>query len=105
MKKSLSLSLSLALVLFAATAVTACSSTSTSESTGEYVDSSALTVKVKAALVEDTGLKSFDIGVETYKDSVQLSGFVDTAALKEKAGMVAAGVAGVRSVKNNLVVK
>ena len=103
MKKSLTFPLAIA--MFAMLAITACAGSLTSESTGEYVDSSALTVKVKAALVEDTGLKSFEIGVETYKDAVQLSGFVDTTALKEKAGMVAAGVSGVRSVKNNIVVK
>jgi len=100
-----SLPLSLAIAILAATAVTACSSTRTSESTGEYVDNSALTVKVKAALLEDAGLKSFKIGVESYKDSVQLSGFVNSESLKEKAGAVAASVPGVRSVKNDLVVK
>lgn len=96
--------MSLAAVLASAT-LAACSSSSTSESTGEYVDSAAITSKVKAALLADSGLKSFDIGVETYKDVVQLSGFVNSEQVKARAGQVAAGVAGVRSVRNNLVVK
>lgn len=100
-----SLPLSLAMAIFAASALSGCAATRTSESTGEYVDNSALTVKVKAALLEDEGLKSFKIGVESFKDSVQLSGFVDSDDMKTKAGSVAAGVAGVRSVKNDLVVK
>lgn len=95
----------LALILAATVPLAACSSSSTSESTGEYVDDSAITSKVKAALLGDSGLKSFSIGVETYKGTVQLSGFVNSDALKSRAGSVTAGVAGVKSVRNNLVVK
>ena len=103
MKKSLWMSLATALVL--AIPMTACTSTGTSESTGQYVDSAAITSKVKTALLNDSGLKSFDIGVETYKDEVQLSGFVNSDQVKARAGAVAAGVSGVRSVRNNLAVK
>jgi len=92
-----------AIALLAATA--ACSSTTKQESAGEYIDSSATTAKVKAAILNEPGLKSMQIGVETFKDEVQLSGFVDTAAMKVKAGQVAADVPGVKTVKNNLVVK
>lgn len=95
----------LALALFAAPALTACAGSSTSESTGEYVDDSAITAKVKAAMLEDAGLEGFDIGVETFKNAVQLSGFVETESEKVKAGQVARSVDGVRSVKNDLVVK
>ena len=95
----------LALALAGPIVLAACSSTPTSESTGEYVDGSATTSKVKAALLNDSGLKSFDIGVETYKDVVQLSGFVNSNEVKAHAGQVAANVSGVRSVRNNLVVK
>jgi len=95
----------LAIALLATVSVTACTSTATSESTGEYVDDAAITSKVKTALLNDAGLKSFSIGVETYKQVVQLSGFVNSDAVKARAGQVAAGVAGVRSVQNNLVVK
>ena len=104
MKKALWMPLVVALV--AAMTIAACTSSSrTTESTGEYVDDTAITSKVKAALLGDSGLKSFDIGVETYKDVVQLSGFVNSDQVKARAGEVAAGVSGVRSVQNNLVVK
>jgi osmotically-inducible protein OsmY len=86
-------------------ALTSCASTSTSESTGEYVDDATITAKVKAAILNEPGLKSLQISVETYKDVVQLSGFVDNAQSKTRAGQVAAGVAGVKSVRNDLVVK
>jgi osmotically-inducible protein OsmY len=64
-----------------------------------------ITSKVKAALLDDSGLKSFNIGVETYKETVQLSGFVSTDQVKARATQVAAGVPGVKSVRNNLIVK
>jgi osmotically-inducible protein OsmY len=85
--------------------VAACASSGTTESTGEYVDDTVITSKVKTALLGDSGLKSFDISVETYKDVVQLSGFVNSNQVKARAGEIAAGVPGVKSVRNNLVVK
>ena len=89
-----------------AIAVTACTSSSrTSESTGQYIDSAAITSKVKAALLNDSGLKSFDIGVDTFKDGVKLSGVVSSEQVKARAGDVARGVSGVRSVENDLIVK
>jgi len=103
MKKALWITFFAALV--ATTNLAACASSSTTESTGEYVDDATITSKVKAALLDDSGLKSFKIGVETYKDVVQLSGFVNSDHVKARAGEVAAGVHGVRSVRNNLVVK
>jgi len=75
------------------------------EGTGEYVDDSAITAKVKAAIVNEPSLKVFQINVETFKGEVQLSGFVDSARSVAKAGEVARGVKGVRSVKNSLIVK
>ena len=83
----------------------ACASTRTHESTGEYVDDSTITTKVKALLAEDDFLKSFQIGVETYKGTVQLSGFVNSQQAVDKAGEITRSVKGVRSVKNNLIVK
>ena len=83
----------------------ACASTRTHESTGEYVDDSVITTKVKALLAEDDFLKSFQIGVETYKGTVQLSGFVNSQNAVDKAGEIARSVKGVNSVKNNLIVK
>jgi hyperosmotically inducible protein len=104
MKKALWKPLVVALV--AAMPMTACTSSSrTTESTGEYVDDAAITSKVKAAILGEPGLKTLQIGVETYKNVVQLSGFVDNTQAKTRAGEVAAGVSGVKSVRNNLVVK
>lgn len=82
-----------------------CASTSTQESTGQYIDDSVITTKVKAKIAEDDVLKSFSISVETYKGVVQLSGFVNSQLTVDKAGRMASGVEGVKSVKNDLVVK
>ena len=82
-----------------------CASTSTSESTGQYVDDSAITVKVKAALVKDDTVKAREVNVETFKGIVQLSGFVATAEEKAQAGRIAAAVSGVADVKNNIAIK
>ena len=81
------------------------SSSRTVESTGEYVDDASITTKVKAAILNEPGLKTLQIGVETYKNVVQLSGFVDTPQAKARAGEVAASVPGVKSVRNDLTVK
>jgi len=83
----------------------ACASTSKQEGAGEYVDDSVITTKVKSQLAGDDFLKSFEISVETYKGIVQLSGFVDSQKAIDKAGEIARGVNGVKSVKNNLNVK
>jgi hyperosmotically inducible protein len=85
--------------------LTACTSTSTQESTGEFIDDSAISNKVRAQLVGDKDLNVFKIDVTTYKGVVQLSGFVNSAEIKARAGKVAAGVEGVKSVHNNLIVK
>jgi hyperosmotically inducible protein len=83
----------------------ACASTATRESTGEYVDDSVITTKVKALLAQDDFLKSFQISVETYKGRVQLSGFVNSRDAVRKAGEIARSVKGVSSVRNDLTVK
>ena len=86
--------------------IAACTaSTRTSESAGQYIDSSAITSKVKADLLGDSGLKSFAISVATFKDVVQLSGSVDTPQVKARATEIAAAVPGVRAVQNDLVVQ
>ncbi len=86
-------------------ALAACAPTATHESTGAYVDDAAITTKVKAAIFGDAALKVFEIHVETEKDVVQLSGFVDSRSMIGRATEVAGNVAGVRSVENGLVVK
>ena len=83
----------------------ACASTSKQEGAGEYVDDSVITTKVKSLLAADDFLKSFQIGVETFKGTVQLSGFVDSQKAVDKAVEITKSVKGVGSVKNNLIVK
>ncbi|HBO84685.1 MAG TPA: transporter [Deltaproteobacteria bacterium] len=87
------------------TSLFACASTNKGKSTGQYVDDSVITTKVKTALFNEPSLKSFQINVKTYKAVVQLSGFVDSAKSVSKAGEVAKGVEGVASVENSLLVK
>ena len=94
----------LVLLMLIATFV-ACASTSKQESAGEYVDDSVITTKVKSLLAADDFLKSFEISVETYKGTVQLSGFVGSEKAVDKAGEIAGSVKGVTSVKNDLIVK
>ncbi|MFH1983472.1 MAG: BON domain-containing protein [Pseudomonadota bacterium] len=94
----------LTLILFVA-AIVACGSTAKQEGTGEYVDDSVITTKVKSLLAADDFLKSFQVGVETFKGNVQLSGFVNSQQAVEKAGEISRSVKGVKSVKNDLIVK
>ena len=104
MKKRNGIIYCLVLLILIAT-FAACASTRTRESTGEYVDDSVITTKVKSLLAADDFLKSFQIGVETFKGVVQLSGFVNTQKAVDKAIEITRGVNGVKSVKNDLVVK
>lgn len=85
--------------------VVGCASTSTQEGTGEYVDDSVITTKVKAAIFNEPTLKSAEINVETFKGVVQLSGFVAAQASASKAADLARGVKGVKSVKNDIRMK
>ena len=80
-------------------------SASKKESPGEYIDDSVITTKVKAAVFEEPSLKSAEINVETFKGIVQLSGFVRSRADINKAVEVAKGVKGVKSVKNDMILK
>ncbi len=82
-----------------------CASTNKHEGTGEYVDDSVITSKVKAAILNEPGLSSAEINVETFKGVVQLSGFVSSRADINKAVAVARGVGGVKSVNNDMKLK
>ncbi|MDP2694776.1 MAG: BON domain-containing protein [Gallionella sp.] len=82
-----------------------CASTSTQEGTGEYVDDTVITTKVKAAIFGEPTLKSTEIKVETFKGVVQLSGFVSSAAAENKAVELARSVKGVKSVKDDMRIK
>jgi osmotically-inducible protein OsmY len=95
----------LALGTGVATLSSGCAGTATRESTGEYIDDATTTTKVKAAFVKDPLVKALDVKVDTFKGTVQLSGFVDTSEQKSRAEQIAAGVTGVAAVKNNITVK
>lgn len=82
-----------------------CAGSNTRQSTGQFVDDSTITAKVKAAIFDEDSLKSLQITVVTFKGTVQLSGFVDSTKSVNTAGQVARNVDGVKSVKNDLVVK
>ncbi len=98
-------SLKLILVSLFTAFLFSCASSQTAESTGEFLDSTAITSKVKASLIDNLGTKAFSIKVKTYKDQVQLSGFVDNASTREQAERVTHQIANVRKVINNIVVK
>ena len=85
--------------------VVGCASTSKQESTGEYIDDTVITTKVKTAIFNEPTLKSTEINVETFKGIVQLSGFVNSQADISKAAEVTRNVAGVTSVKNDMRLK
>jgi len=92
-------------VIFSLLFMVACASTSKKESTGEYVDDTVITTRVKAAILNEPSLKVSEINVETFKGVVQLSGFVAQASDISTAVKVAHDVGGVKAVKNDLRVK
>ena len=95
-------------VLVAAVALTAlagCASTQKHESAGQYIDDTAITTGVKAAIFNEPTLKSAEINVETLKGRVQLSGFVRSKENMDRATVVARGVSGVTSVSNDMKLK
>lgn len=98
-------SLSAMFVAMTLAAIGGCASTAQKEGTGEYVDDTAITTKVKTAIFSEPTLKVAEINVETFKGVVQLSGFVKTQGDISKAGDVARGVGGVKSVKNDIRIK
>ena len=82
-----------------------CASTPGQSGTGEFIDDSVITTKVKSELIAVPDLKSLQINVETFKGVVQLSGFVDSVESVQKAAEVARSIEGVVSVKNDLIVR
>ncbi len=82
-----------------------CGSTQKHESAGQYIDDTAITTRVKAAIFNEPTLKSAEINVETFKGRVQLSGFVSTRDNINRAVTVAQGVGGVTSVGNDMRLK
>jgi hyperosmotically inducible protein len=82
-----------------------CAGSPTQESTGEYLSDTWITTKVKAALIDDSIVKATEVNVETFKGAVQLSGFVSSAEAMNQAVVVARGIEGVTSVKNDMRIK
>ena len=82
-----------------------CAGTTWQESTGEYIDDTLLTSRVKSELLNDPGVSGLAVNVETFKGTVQLSGFVKTVAERNRAVQLVRGVAGVRQVKNDILIR
>lgn len=93
------------IAVFMVLALAACAGTSKQEGTGEYFDDSVITTKVKAALLKDPVVSGLAVNVETFKGTVQLSGFVKTAAERDLAVKLAREVGGVKSVKNDILIR
>jgi osmotically-inducible protein OsmY len=85
--------------------LSACSVMSGRETAGQYVDDTTITARVKSAIIQHPELKARQIHVETFQGTVQLSGFIDSSKEKLKSEELARNIAGVRSVKNNLIVR
>jgi hyperosmotically inducible protein len=92
------------IVMATLAALAACAGTRTQQSTGENIDDTVITAKVKAALIDDPVTKARQIQVDTFRGTVQLNGFVDSADEKTAASRVTHSVNGVQNVRNNLVV-
>jgi len=97
--------LSAAFLAITLVSVVGCASTSKQEGTGQYIDDTVITAKVKAAIFDDHLTKASEINVETFKGVVQLSGFVISQAAASRAVELARNVNGVRSVKNDMRLK
>lgn len=82
-----------------------CAAHQHARSGGEILDDSAITTKVKSALLAEKDVNSFDIKVKTFKGDVQLSGFVDSQWQIDKAVQLASAVNGVQNVTNDLIHK
>lgn len=111
MKKIINKPLTVALTLACASLMplglmsTGCAGDRYHESTGENIDDTATTGRVKKALHSDTEYKFGDVKVSTFKGTVQLSGFTDSRAAKDRAGEIAKSVEGVKDLQNNITVK
>lgn len=89
----------------AVVSVTGCAVARDQQTVGSYVDDAAITTKVKAKFAEDPAVSAMSLSVETLKGTVQLSGFAKSEAERNTAGRLAASTAGVKAVKNDIVVR
>jgi osmotically-inducible protein OsmY len=101
----LNLILRLLISLILVVSIAGCAGSKTHESTGEYLDDSAITTKVKSSILGDSKLKVFQISVQTFKGIVQLSGFVNSSEVSARATELTRTVKGVKMVNNSLIVK
>lgn len=85
--------------------LSACAGTAQQESTGEYIDDTVMTSRVKAVLLNDPAVSGLAINVETFKGTVQLAGFVKTVAERNRAVQLARDVKGVRQVRNDILIR
>lgn len=85
--------------------LSACAPSATHRGTGEYIDDAAITTRVKSAFAADPQVKATEVQVETYKGTVQLSGFVDSSESAARAAQLARDIPGVRQVQNSMVIK
>ena len=104
-RRALSRALKTALTSVCLLAVVACAPTAQREGTGEFVDDTLITTKVKAALAADPTVKATEVKVETFKGTVQLSGFVSTPEARRRAVELARATKGVSNVKDDMVIK
>ena len=96
---------SLAAALVMGMTLAACAGTATTKSTGDVIDDAWIATKVKSKLIDDPLTKARDIQVETFKGTVQLSGFADSQAEVDRAVQIAGSTQGVTSVRNNITLK
>ncbi|MDD1626424.1 MAG: BON domain-containing protein [Methylococcaceae bacterium] len=101
----LNLILRILISLILVVSIAGCAGSKTHESTGEYLDDSAITTKVKSSILGDSKLKVFQISVQTFKGIVQLSGFVNSSEVSARATELTRTVKGVKMVNNSLIVK
>jgi osmotically-inducible protein OsmY len=88
-----------------ALALAGCAGTPHQESTGELIDDTVITTKVKAELLNDANVSAMDIKVETFKGRVQLAGYVKSPQERQRAEGIARGIPGVKAVNNRIELK
>jgi osmotically-inducible protein OsmY len=94
-----------AILATAMIAISGCAVTRGQETVGAYIDDTAITTSVKARFVDDKSVAASSIGVETLNGTVMLSGFAKNSTEKSTAESIARGVSGVRSVRNEIIVR
>ena len=105
MKQKISQYFAVVFMALAVLSFAGCKSTAETRSASEVAEDAAITTKVKAALINDATVKAADVNVNTFRNEVQLTGFVSSSAQANRAVEIARGISGVKSVKNDMRVK